>query len=131
MIYLALPLFGVLFLELFLLLGVVKTGKSIASVTRESLRVLGSSDYDDDAKERYARRSSLVLFRCTGMIVLKFVAIATGLCALYLLLVTVDPELRDRLLASFTSLRLIALMTIGAAAYAWVRNAVIKQLQPG
>ena len=131
MIYLALSLFGILFLELFQLLRVVYTGKSIISIAHESVRVLRSSDYDDDAKEKYARQSSLALFRCTGLIALKFIAISVALYALYLLLVTIEPDLRDRLLASFVSFRFIVLMTIGVAAYAWVRNALIKQLQPG
>jgi len=74
------------------------------------------------------RRESLAMFKATAMLMLKLLAISAALYAIFLGIVAVMPDLERSLLDSFVSPPIIVMMTIATAAYAWTRNAILKQL---
>ena len=130
MTYAALLLFGIAFLELFLLFGIVETARSILARSRESMGVLMDPEMDDEQKEVHMRRGSLALFKATGAFSLKFLAVFAILYAVFLALVIAIPSLEEPLLRSFVSPVTIVALTLAVMFYAWVRNVVRKQLQP-
>lgn len=128
MIYALLLLFCVVFLELFLLLGLRKEATAIVARSREAVRVMVAKDMSDDDKEAFMRRASLAMLKATATFTLKFLGIFAVLYAIFLGAVALMPDLERPLLDSFVSPPIILMLTIATGLYAWVRNAVLKQL---
>lgn len=128
MIYGLLLLFCVGFLELFLLLDLRKEAVAIVARSREAVRVMVAKDMSDDNKEAFMRRASLSMLKTTATFTLKFLGILAALYATFLGVVALFPDLEQPLLDSFVSPPIILLLTIATVLYAWLRNAVLKQL---
>lgn len=128
MIYALLLLFCVVFLELFLLLDLRKEATAIVARSREAVRVMVAKDMSDDDKEAFMRRASLAMLKATTTFTLKFLGIFAVLYAIFLGAVALMPDLERPLLDSFVSPPIILMLTIATGLYAWVRNAVLKQL---
>ena len=128
MIYALLFLFCIVFLELFLLLDLRKEAIAIVARSRAAVRVMVAKDMSDDDKEAFMRRESLAMLKATAMFTLKFLGIFAVLYAIFLGAVAVMPDLERPLLDSFVSPPIIVMLTIATVLYAWVRNAVLKQL---
>ena len=120
-------LFGIVFLELVLLLDLRREVVRIHEGTRAALRMLASSASDRE-KELAMRRASLGLFAATGMLVLKFLVVAVVLLLLYWLVATLFPEREAALQASFVSPTGIAILTVATLFYAWLRHVAVKKL---
>lgn len=118
----------VVFIELFLLLGIADQAYAIVTGSREAMGVLASRELDDEAKEAAVRRASLEMFKATGLLVLKFGVIVIALWALFAAVVALSPGLEQPILRSFVSPLAIVGLTVAAAAYAWARHVVVKQL---
>lgn len=120
-------LFGVVFLELFMLLDLRREVVRIRDGSTDAFRML-ASDASDDEKEAAMRRGSLRLFAATGLLLLKFLGIVAALALLYWGVVAIFPEREAALQASFVSPAGIAILTVTTALYAWVRHVAVKRL---
>jgi hypothetical protein len=128
MIYALLLLFCIVFLELFLLLRLRREATAIVARSREAARVMVAKDMSDDDKEAFMRRASLAMLKLTVTFTLKFLGIFAVLYAIFLGAVALMPDLERPLLDCFASPPIILMLTIVSGLYAWVRNAVLKQL---
>lgn len=120
-------LFGIVFLELFMLLDLRREVVRIRDGSTDAFRML-ASDASDDEKEAAMRRGSLRLFAATGLLLLKFLGIVAALALLYWGVVAIFPEREAALQASFVSPAGIAILTVTTALYAWVRHVAVKRL---
>jgi hypothetical protein len=128
MIYALLLPLCIVFLELFLFLDLRKEAMAIVARSREAVRVMAAKDISDDDKEAFMRRAALAMLKATAMFTLKFLGIVAVLCAIFLGAVALMPDLERPLLDSLVSPPTILMLTIATVLYAWVRNAVLKQL---
>jgi hypothetical protein len=128
MIYVLLLLFCIALFELFELLNLRKDAVHIVARSREAMRVVAAKDMSDDDKEAFMRRASLAMLKTTGLFTLKFLGVLAVVYAIFLGVVALIPDLEQPLLASFVSPSTIVLLTIATLLYAWLRNAVLKQL---
>lgn len=127
MIYAIAILFGIVFFELVVRLDLRRDVMRILEVSRSSLDMLRSQSSDAE-KEAAMRSASVRMFAATGMLLLKFMAVAAALLLLYALVVTIAPGRREALDASFVSPVGIAVITVATLAYGWVRHAVLERL---
>ena len=128
MIYALLLFFCIVFFELSGLMDLRKEALAIVTRSRAAMRVMTAADMSDDDKEKFMRRESLGMLRTTGTFTLKFLGIIAVLYAAFLGVVALVPRLEQPLLDSFVSPSMILLLTAATVLYAWLRNAVVKQL---
>jgi len=128
MIYALLFLFCVVFLELFLLLDLRQAAIAIVARSREAVRIMVAKDISDDDKEKFMRRASLAMLKATATFTLKLLGIFAVLYAIFLGAVALIPDLERPLRDSLVSPPITLTLTIATVLYAWVRNAVLKQL---
>jgi len=131
MIYVVLFPFCIFLFELFVRLNVGRDAMAIITRSQESMRVLTSSELGDDDKEVLMRRGSADIFKATLRFALKFLAIGVLLYLLFLLTVTLFPDLKRALLESLFSPIVIAVLTLGTMCYAWARKAILSRLRSG
>jgi len=129
MIYAVLFPFCMVLFELFALLKIVRDAMAIVTRSQEAMRVLMYSDLGDDEKEVLMRRGSADIFKATLRFALKFAAIGAVLYLLFVLTVTLLPDLKEELLESLYSPVVIAVLTVATLCYAWVRKAVVSGLR--
>ena len=124
MVYAVLFPFCIVFFELFALLKVGRDAMAIITRSQEAMRVLMYSELADDDKEVLMRRGSVEIFKATLRFALKFVATGAVLYLLFMLTVTLLPDLQQALLESLYSPVVIAGLTVATLCYAWVRRAI-------
>jgi hypothetical protein len=129
MIYLVLFPFCIILFELFALLKTSRDATAIITRSREAMRVLMSSELGDDDKEVLMRRGSADIFKATLRFALKFLSIGVVLYLLFLLTVTLFPDLKQAMFESLYSPVVIAILTFGTLCYAWLRKAVLSLLR--
>ena len=123
-IYAPLFMLCIVFVELFIRLGIGKDAMAIVARSREAMGVLLSPELGDDEKEAFMRRGSVDIFKATFLFAMKFVLIGVVLYLLYLLVVSVLPGLKHELLAKLIAPVPIVILTIGTMAYARVRSSI-------
>lgn len=128
MTYAVLFVFCIVFLELFLFLQLRNEVMAIMRRSREALRVLMTRDLDDSEKESFMRRESVLMLKAAVLFTAKFAIIFGVLYLVYLLAVSVFPDLQDEILDSLVSPAVIVILTGATLCYAWARNAIRKQL---
>ena len=126
MIYAALALMCVLFIELFILLNLRLRADEIFSVSREAMQTMSSKSLSDAEKEVAIRGCSLRLLKATLLFTGLFGLIVLALVAVYVAFVAMFPDLRGPLDAALLSPLVLAGMTAGALAYIWLRRAITK-----
>jgi hypothetical protein len=131
MIYVVLFPFCIILFELFALLKIGRDATAIITRSRESMRVLMSSELGDDDKEVLMRRGSADIFKATLRFALKFLSIGVVLYLLFLLTAALFPDLKQAMFESLYSPAVIAILTFGTMCYAWVRKAILSRLQSG
>lgn len=131
MIYAVLFPFCIALFELFALLKIGSDAMAIITRSHQAMRVLMSSELGDDDKEVLMRRGSADIFKATLRFALKFLAIGVVLYLLFLLTVTLFPDLKQAMLESLSSPVVIAVLTVGTMCYAWVRRAIVSRLRSG
>ena len=131
MIYAVLFPFCIALFELFALLNIGSDAMAIITRSHQAMRVLMSSELGDDDKEVLMRRGSADIFKATLRFALKFLAIGVVLYLLFLLTVTLFPDLKQAMLESLYSPVVIAVLTVGTMCYAWVRRAIVSRLRSG
>ena len=131
MIYLVLFPFCIILFELFALLKTSRDATAIITRSREAMRVLMSSELGDDDKEVLMRRGSADIFKATLRFALKFLSIGVVLYLLFLLTVTLFPDLKQAMFESLYSPVIIAILTFGTLCYAWLRKAILSLLRSG
>jgi hypothetical protein len=131
MIYAVLFSFSIALFELFALLKIGRDAMAIITRSQEAMRVLMSSELGDDDKEVLMRRGSADIFKATLRFALKFLAIGVVLYLLFLLTVTLFPDLKQAMLESLYSPVVIAVLTVGTMCYAWVRRTIVSHLRSG
>jgi uncharacterized protein YqhQ len=129
MIYIALLLLSVLFIELFILFDINDTVRSVLRISRDAYSVMRSPELDENQKERFIRRSALDMFRITLVFIVKITFILLVLYVLYIILSSVFSLSEDRLIAaSFLPQTIIALILLGFL-YIRLRSVIIRRLQ--
>jgi hypothetical protein len=128
MVYGPLLFLSVVLFELFLLLKMGANAKAILTSSQEAMRVLASRDLADEQKETFMRRGSLQILKATLGLAAKFLLACAILFALFELIVTIFPTLRQPLIDSLVSPTVIVILTVAVVAYAWVRKAALRRL---
>jgi len=129
MIYFALLLLSILFIELFILFDINDTVRSVLRISRDAYSVMRSPELDENQKERFIRRSALDMFRITLVFLVKITFILLALYVLYVILSSVFSLSEDRLIAaSFLPQTIIALILLGFL-YIRLRSVIIRRLQ--
>lgn len=131
MIYAVLFPFCILLFELFALLKMGRDAMAIITRSQEAMRVLMSSELGDYDKEVLMRRGSADIFKATLRFAAKFLSLGVVLYLLFLLTVTLFPDLKQALFESLYSPVVIAVLTFGTMCYAWVRKAILSRLRGG
>jgi hypothetical protein len=131
MIYAVLFPFCIALFELFGLLKIGRDAMAIITRSQEAMRALMSSELGDDDKEVLMRRGSADIFKATLRFALKFLAIGGVLYLLFLLTVTLFPDLKQAMIESLYSPLIIAVLTLVTLCYAWVRRAIVSRLRSG
>jgi len=126
-VYVPLFAFCIVFLELFIRLGIVKDALAIVSGCREAMGVLMSRVLADEEKEAFMRHSAVEIFQATLRFALKFIAVSAVLVLLYLSCVAIFPGLRESLLETAMTPAAIVSLTLGSMAYAWARKALLRR----
>jgi hypothetical protein len=126
MLYVYLGVSCIAFVELFIALDILHESRSLISRTHEAMRVVMSTELDDDQKEVFMRRASLEMFKSTGLFLGKFLVIAAALYAVYVAAVAVFPDLRPQILASLASPASMVGLTAFAFVYVWARNVIFR-----
>jgi hypothetical protein len=104
---------------------------AIVTRSQEAMRVLMYSELGDDDKEVLMRRGSADIFKATLRFALKFVAIGGVLYLLFMLTVSLLPDLKQALLEGLYSPVVIAVLTVATLCYGWVRRAIVSRLRSG
>ena len=131
MVYAVLFPFCILLFELFALLKMGRDAMAIITRSQEAMRVLMSSELGDYDKEVLMRRGSADIFKATLRFALKFLSIGVVLYLLFLLTVTLFPDLKQAMFESLYSPVVIAILTFGTLCYAWLRKAILSLLRSG
>jgi hypothetical protein len=129
MIYAVLFPFCIVLFESFAWLKIGRDALAIVARSQEAMRVLRSAEVGDDDKEVLMRRASADIFKATWRFALKFLAIGVVLYLLFLLTVTLVPDLKQAMLESLYSPVVIAVLTIGTLCYAWVRKVIASRVR--
>lgn len=114
-------LFCLIFVELFILLKIMKDVRSVLDLSKEASRVLMSKEMSDDEKEVFIRRSSLGLFKSSFILMFKFICIIFVLYALYFGINLYSTEIGYVVLKGFQSLKILAVLTAVTMLYVWIR----------
>ena len=128
MIYPVLFVYSIIFVELFIGLRVIQDAKGILKLSGKSLEVMKSKSMTDREKEKFMRTNSLTMMLRTLKFITKFFVIFIGIMLLNYLLKSVNAELAEAVIASFTSIKLILIVTIVTMIYVWIRNVIRKKL---
>ena len=129
MIYITLLLLSVLFIELFIILDINGTVRSVLRISRDACSIMKSSELDEIEKERFVRRSALDMFKITLVFLAKIILILLALYVLYIILSSMFSLSEDRLIeASFLPQTIIALILFGFL-YIRLRSVIIRRLQ--
>jgi len=129
MIYITLLLLSVLLIELFLLVDITHSVRSVLRISRDAYSTMMSSELDENVKEQFVRRSSLDMFKITLLFLVKITFVLLVLYVLYMILSSVFSLSEDRLIeVSFLPQTIIALIIFGFL-YIRLRNVIIRRLQ--
>jgi hypothetical protein len=127
-IYAPLLILCITLFELFALLNMAASAKTILTRSQEAMRVLASHDLSDDEKESSVRRGSLAILKATLALAAKLLLTGAILFALFELIVAIFPALRQPLLDSFVSPLVIVILTVAIIVYAWARKLALRHL---
>ena len=128
MIYPILFVYSVIFVELFIRFRLTRDAKGILTLSTDSLQVMKSSSMTDLEKERFMRSNSVTMLRKTFIFIAKFVAVFIVIGVINYLIAFTDAELADAVIASFSSIKVILVMSIITMIYVWIRNVIQKKL---
>lgn len=103
-------------------------GRALLQTSRESLRVLTSADFNDEAKERFVRSASLRVLGATGQFVLKLCLLAAVAFGLYSAATLWAPGMEPELSRAIRSPAVIADLSLVTALYVLVRHVVRRAL---
>jgi hypothetical protein len=127
MIYGPLLLLSVALFELFVLLKMAESARTILASSREAMRILASPDLGDDEKESCMRRGSLEILKATLGLAGKLLLMGAILFALFELIVAIFPALRQPLPESLVSPTVIVILTVAVIGYAWLRKLALRR----
>ncbi len=128
MIYIALSVICVLFVELSIQLGLSDTIKKLLGLTWHAVGVLFSQEYSDPKKEVMIRQASLDLYKVTSVFIAKFTAVLLGIYFAYLLFAQILQLSEGEFIASLYSVKVILLLTLVSVVYVRLRHVVVQRL---
>ena len=128
MSYVAIAALCIVFIELFILLGVRQRIDAVFSVSREATQTILSPELTDRQKELAVRQQSLALLKATVSFIALFAVIGGAIYACYQGFVYFFPSQEEALVGYFLSPVVILATTIGAIAYVWLRKVLTKRL---
>ena len=118
-------IFGsIIFVEAFFFLGLGKQARGVFAIARDAMSVLADGRLGDEEKESCARRASGLILKMTAVVVLKLAAIGGVLFALFLGMTRLFPATAQDLFAALTSPVMLAVVTLVAIGWVWMRNAI-------
>ena len=120
----ALILSSLIFVEAFFLLRLDRQARAVVAISRDAFYVLADGRLGDDDKEACARRASFLILKTTSLMVVKLVAIAALMYAIFVGVAWVHPSSAARLFAALASPSVLVSVTAVACGYGWVRNAI-------
>jgi len=129
MIYIALLLLSVLFIELFILFDINDSIRSVLRISRDAYSTVMSSELDDNEKELFVRRSSLAMFKITLAFLLKIMFVLLALYVFYILFSFLFSFSGEELIkVSLLPQTIIALILLSFL-YIRLRSVIIRRLQ--
>lgn len=128
MMYLVLLIYAVIFVELFILFKIIQDAQGVLALSSKSVEVMKSSEMSDREKETFMRTNSLTMMKATFKFIGKFFLIILALVAANYIVELISTELAAKVVASFTSLIDIIIVTVVAMLYVWIRNVISKKL---
>jgi hypothetical protein len=129
MIYLALLLLTVVFIEMFMLCGVNHSVKRMLHISQCAYSTIMSADLDEEQKEKSVRRASLDMLKTTLAFLLKVSVVMLTLIISYLMLSFAFTFSEDRLMEMALLPRTIIALAVTGYLYIRLRNVIIRQLQ--
>lgn len=128
MMYLVLFIYAIIFIELFILLKIIPDAQGVLALSSKSIEVMKSNEMSDREKEAFMRTNSLTMMKATFKFIGKFLLIIVALVVANYIVELISAELAAQVMASFTSLRVIIIVTVVAMIYVWIRNVISKKL---
>jgi hypothetical protein len=120
----ALILSSIIFVEAFFFLGLGKQARGVFAIARDAMSVLADRRLGDEEKESCARRASGLILKMTAIVVLKLAAIGGVLFAFFLGAAKLFPASAEDLFAALASPIVLAVVTLAAVGWVWMRNAI-------
>jgi hypothetical protein len=120
----ALILSSIIFVEAFYILRLDRQARGVFAVARDAMGVLADARLGDEQKESCALRASRAILKMTAVVVLKLAAIGGLLYALFLGVAWLFPGSAEQLLAALASPIVLAVATLVAVGWAWMRHAI-------
>jgi hypothetical protein len=111
--------------ELLLFLHIGNDATAIATASRECMRILLSSEIEDDDKEALVRGGSIDILKATSFLAAKLSLCGVIFYLMFRLVAVLFPALKIAAFESFFSPVSIAIFTAVVVFYAWVRKAVL------
>lgn len=128
MMYLVLFIYAIIFVELFILFKIIQDAQGVLALSSKSVEVMKSNEMSDREKEAFMRTNSLTMMKATFKFIGKFLLIIIALVAASYIVELISAELAAQVIASFTSLIDIIIVTVVAMIYVWIRNVISKKL---
>lgn len=83
MTYLVAVILGVVAVELFLRLAMIKPAKDVMTTSQDSLKIIRAPDMSDDEKQSALLKNSGWIFFKTGMLALRIIILGLGVVGLF------------------------------------------------
>lgn len=128
MTYLILVISAIIFVELFILLKILKEANSVIALSMGSLNTIKSKDLSDREKEQLMRKNSVVMIQTTFKFILKFLLLFASIYLFIMVVIYFFPHLEDSIYEGFTSIVSILVVTLVASIYVWGRNVISSKL---
>ena len=128
MIFLVLAIFSIVFIEMFIALKIIPDAQGVLKLSAQSVEVMKSKEMTDREKESFMRTNSLNMLKATAKFIFKFLLIVGVLVLLSFLIELYSTELSEAVIASFSSIKHMVIITVAAMFYVWIRNVVSKKL---
>lgn len=119
-------LFSIVFIESFLFLDLGSRARSIAGSARDALGKLRNTMLSDAEKEAIARKSARRIFAGTCSFLLRLSLILVALAAALFVADALDPAIGEELRSALASPPILAVLTVFAIAYGYVRAALLR-----
>lgn len=128
MTYLILLASSIIFVELFIAFKILKDAQSVLALSSKSIGTLKSTTMTDREKEEFMRKNSLVMLITTFKFIIKFFVVFAVIYAFIMAVISFYPDLSESVMAGFTSIIPMVVLTVVTMIYVWGRNVISSKL---